>query len=286
MCAKYNIAVLIDGDNAQAKLLPKILTEVSKYGRPTIRRIYADWTSPLRSCWKEPIHRFGLKPVQQFAYTVGKNSTDIALIIDAMDILHARNGAVSKNGIGGVCIVSSDSDFTGLAMRFREDGLFVMGVGKRATVAAFVNSCDVFVFIEDLSSSTVQTVTELPKAPAPHPPKPAPAKAPTVKQKVVAKPAAKTAQNKTSATPVAAVRSKLDVGMIDRAFTAACNGKSEVDLSKVGNSIRQLDKNFTLKQYGFKTLKGLFDTLNHYTVVKAAGGRHSVCKKNAGGTQR
>src|SRR5690606_2654883 len=111
---KFNIAVLIDGDNAQPKLIQAIIEEVSKYGKATIRRIYGDWTTPQMNGWKEVINQYSFNPVQKFAYTSGKNSTDSSLIIDAMDILHSKN-------VEGFCIVSSDSDYTGLAKRIRED---------------------------------------------------------------------------------------------------------------------------------------------------------------------
>jgi uncharacterized LabA/DUF88 family protein len=121
---KFNIAILIDGDNAQAKLLKETIEEVSKYGKATIRRIYGDWTSQTMNSWKNLINQHSINPIQKFSYTSGKNSTDGALIIDAMDILHSKN-------VEGFCIVSSDSDYTGLAKRIREEGLFVMGIGEK-----------------------------------------------------------------------------------------------------------------------------------------------------------
>ena len=117
------LAVLIDGDNAQPSQIEHILVETAKYGIATTRRIYGDWTTPQMSGWKDSLHSYAVQPIQQFRYTVGKNSTDSAMIIDAMDILHS--GAVE-----GFCIVSSDSDYTRLATRIREQGLFVMGIGR------------------------------------------------------------------------------------------------------------------------------------------------------------
>ena len=138
------LAMLIDGDNAKPKLLEHVLAETAKYGLVTIRRIYGDWTEPQMSKWKDALHSCAVQPVQQFRYTVGKNATDSALIIDAMDLLHS--GSVS-----GFCIVSSDSDYTRLATRIRESGMFVMGVGRSKTPQSFVNACDLFVFTENLS---------------------------------------------------------------------------------------------------------------------------------------
>ncbi len=138
------IAVLIDGDNAQPSLLEKILAETSKYGMITVRRIYGDWTTPNMGRWKDTLHTHAIQPIQQFRYTVGKNATDSAMIIDAMDIMY-------EGGVDGFCIVSSDSDYTRLATRIREKGFFVMGVGKKGTPRAFVNACEVFVITENLS---------------------------------------------------------------------------------------------------------------------------------------
>lgn len=138
------LAMLIDGDNAQPSLLEHVLAEAAKYGTVTTRRIYGDWTTPLMSSWKESLHSFAVQPQQQFRYTTGKNSTDSALIIDAMDLLHSGT-------VGGFCIVSSDSDYTRLATRIREQGFFVMGVGQAHTPEPFVKACEVFVYTENLT---------------------------------------------------------------------------------------------------------------------------------------
>ena len=145
----FNIAILIDGDNAQASLLKSMIEEISKYGKATIRRIYGDWTTTRMNSWKKILNEHSVTPIQQFSYTSGKNSTDGSLIIDAMDILHER-------GVNGFCIISSDSDYTGLAKRIREEGLFVMGIGRKTTPISFVNSCEVFTFSENLETSSIQ----------------------------------------------------------------------------------------------------------------------------------
>ncbi len=137
------IALLIDGDNAQPSLIGQILTEAGKYGLVTIRRIYGDWTTVNMSGWKTALHDSAIQPIQQFRYTIGKNATDSAMIIDAMDILHGHL-------VDGFCIVSSDSDYTRLATRIREMGFFVMGIGKRSTPKAFVNGCNIFIYTENL----------------------------------------------------------------------------------------------------------------------------------------
>lgn len=141
-----HIALLVDGDNAQPSLIEPILSEVAKHGVITTRRIYGDWTMPEMSGWKKGLQTYAIQPIQQFRYTKGKNATDSALIIDAMDLLHT--GAVD-----GFCIVSSDSDYTRLATRIREQGLFVMGIGRRRTPSSLVNACQVFVYTENLVQS-------------------------------------------------------------------------------------------------------------------------------------
>ena len=138
------LAMLIDGDNAQPSLLEHVLAEAAKYALVPTRRIYGDWTEPQMTGWKDSLHSLAVQPVQQFRYTVGKNATDSALIIDAMDLLHSGS-------VGGFCIVSSDSDYTRLATRIRESGMFVMGVGEKKTPDSFVNACEVFVYTENLS---------------------------------------------------------------------------------------------------------------------------------------
>jgi uncharacterized LabA/DUF88 family protein len=137
------IALLIDGDNAQPSLIGQILAEAGKHGLVTIRRIYGDWTTVNMSGWKSTLHDSAIQPIQQFRYTIGKNATDSAMIIDAMDILHGHL-------VDGFCIVSSDSDYTRLATRIREMGFFVMGIGKRSTPKAFVNGCNLFIYTENL----------------------------------------------------------------------------------------------------------------------------------------
>ena len=142
--ATRNMALLVDGDNAQPSLIAAVLAEAAKYGTITVRRIYGDWTTPQMSGWKKALHEDAFQPQQQFRYTAGKNATDSALIIDAMDLLHS-------GVVGGFCIVSSDSDFTRLATRIREQGLYVMGVGRPETPKSFVNACEVFVSTSNLA---------------------------------------------------------------------------------------------------------------------------------------
>jgi hypothetical protein len=138
------LAVLIDSDNTTARHTTELLEEVAKYGTATVKRAYGDWTTPHLVGWKDELHRHAIQPVQQFAYTAGKNSTDSALIIDAMDLLYGGN-------LEGFVIVSSDSDFTRLATRLRESGMTVYGIGRRITPPAFVAACDRFIYLDLLS---------------------------------------------------------------------------------------------------------------------------------------
>lgn len=139
------IAVLVDADNAQASKISKILSEVARYGAPTVKRAYGDWTTPNLSAWKDGLLVHAIQPIQQFRYTTGKNATDSAMIIDAMDLLHGGK-------IDGFCIVSSDSDFTRLATRIRESGASVYGIGEQKTPKPFVAACDKFIFTEILDA--------------------------------------------------------------------------------------------------------------------------------------
>ena len=139
------LAVLIDADNAQPSIVEGLLSEITKYGTANVKRIYGDWTMPGLKGWKEVLLLYSIQPIQQFGYTSGKNATDSALIIDAMDLLYTGK-------FDGFCIVSSDSDFTKLASRIREAGLFVYGFGERKTPKAFVSACDKFIFTEVLRS--------------------------------------------------------------------------------------------------------------------------------------
>lgn len=215
------IALLVDGDNSRPKLLNLVLEEASKYGKVTVRRVYGDWTTPHMNSWKAQLNEMAFNPIQKFSYTTGKNSTDSALIIDAMDILH-------NNLIDGFCIVSSDSDYTGLAKRIREDGIFVMGIGEKKTPNAFVKSCEIFTFIENLEP-----------------------KAEKAEKKEVDKKA----------------KALIDTRLINRAFDMSANEINEVYVSTMGLNLRKLDPSFDSRTYGYKTLTQLFSKLGDFIVV-------------------
>jgi uncharacterized LabA/DUF88 family protein len=141
--SQNRLAVLIDADNAQPAITEGLLSEISKYGVASVKRIYGDWTTPSLSGWKAVLLEHSIQPVQQFRYSVGKNATDSAMIIDAMDLLYTKR-------FDGFCLVSSDSDFTRLASRIREEGLLVYGFGEKKTPKAFVSACTKFIYTEVL----------------------------------------------------------------------------------------------------------------------------------------
>ncbi len=149
------LAVLIDADNVPYSNVKGMLEEIAKYGTPTFKRIYGDWTKPTLSGWKTVLLENAITPIQQYAYTTGKNATDAALIIDAMDILYTGD-------VDGFCIISSDSDFTRLATRLREAGKQVIGIGERKTPKPFIASCNKFIYIEILPKETAEP--EVPSA--------------------------------------------------------------------------------------------------------------------------
>jgi len=213
------VAVLIDGDNAQPVLIDKILAEASKYGTVTIRRIYGDWTTSNMGGWKEPLQAYAIQPIQQFRYTIGKNATDSAMIIDGMDLLHS--GVVD-----GFCLVSSDSDYTRLATRIREKGFFVMGIGQKKTPRAFVSACDVFVYTENLL------------------PRPKPIKRRTSRKQEITP--EKEKEIVSDPTP-----------LLKQAFDIAVQEDGWAFLGTLGHHLRQLDPGFDARTYGFSQLSAL-----------------------------
>nr|NLI49316.1 NYN domain-containing protein [Propionibacterium sp.] len=207
------LAVLIDADNARAQYLDQLVVELAKYGRASVRRAYGDWTSNQLSAWKAQLLQHSIQPMQQFSYTTGKNATDSALIIDAMDLLHAGN-------LDGFCIVSSDSDFTRLAGRIREQGLRVYGFGERKTPQPFVAACDTFVYLENLAGE---------QAPKP-----------------------------VAAAPQLTRDATLD-RLLAEAVEAASDDDGWARLSGVGSNLSRLASDFDPRTWGFRKLKDLFD---------------------------
>lgn len=214
------MAVLIDGDNAQPSMINKMLAEASRYGTLTIRRIYGDWTTANMGGWKDNLQSYAIQPIQQFRYTIGKNATDSAMIIDAMDLLFS--GVVD-----GFCLVSSDSDYTRLATRIREKGFFVMGIGQKKTPRAFVSACDVFVYTENL----------VPRV------KPAP-------RRLKLKQAPLQEKEPEPSTPD-------PTPLLKQAFEIAVQEDGWAFLGTLGHHLRQLDPGFDARTYGHSQLSAL-----------------------------
>ncbi len=220
------LAVLIDADNAQATVIEALLAEVARFGDATVRRIYGDFTAPTSASWKKVLQRNAIKPVQQFAYSTGKNSTDSTLIIDAMDLLYTGN-------FDGFALVTSDSDFTGLAMRLREEGLVVFGFGEKKTPEAFRNACHRFVFVEVLRNSGPAT--------GPEPIEPA-------------------ASGSVAAPPPEATdssRPKLPKKFVLSALEQSVDDEGWAHLGTFGNYLNKLQPDFDPRLYGYKKLSDL-----------------------------
>ncbi|MFD1768804.1 NYN domain-containing protein [Sphingobacterium suaedae] len=224
------IAILIDADNVSSKKIEEIINEVNRYGIPTIKRIYGDWTRPYVENWKGSLLTHAITPIQQYSYTQGKNSTDSALIIDAMDILHSDR-------VDGFCIVSSDSDFTRLATRLRESGKLVIGIGERKTPKPFIASCDKFIYVEILE-------------------KVAPAK--KAEKKVVP----------TNTTPKVAPVEEVSINPLDDdtllllkdAVDDTADESGWAFLGEIGSLIIKRKPDFDARNYGFEKISHLFKT--------------------------
>jgi hypothetical protein len=222
------LAVLIDADNAQAAVIEGLLAEIASFGEATVKRIYGDFTSPASASWKKVLQRYAIKPVQQFAYSTGKNSTDSTLIIDAMDLLYTRK-------FDGFCLITSDSDFTGLAMRLREEGLSVFGFGEKKTPEAFRNACHKFVFTEILRQSLAAEQTA---------PKP---RVETETRGAPTPPAAEPPEHKQE-FPKKFVLSALEQSVDDAGWA---------HLSRFGSYLTKLQPDFDSRLYGYRKLSDL-----------------------------
>jgi hypothetical protein len=222
------LAVLIDADNAQAAVIEGLLAEIARFGEATVRRIYGDFTAPTSASWKKVLQRYAIKPVQQFAYTTGKNSTDSTLIIDAMDLLYTRK-------FDGFCLVTSDSDFTGLAMRLREEGLTVLGFGEKKTPEAFRNACHKFLFTEVLRPSIASESIDL-------------APKDVLKNKLIDPQVPSEPSNQTLQFPKNFVLEALDQSTDDAGWA---------QLGTFGSYLTKLQPDFDSRLYGFRKLSDL-----------------------------
>jgi len=249
------VALLIDGDNAQPSLIGQILTEAGKYGLVTIRRIYGDWTTVNMSGWKNALHDSAIQPIQQFRYTIGKNATDSAMIIDAMDILHGHL-------VDGFCIVSSDSDYTRLATRIREMGFFVMGIGKRSTPKAFVNGCNIFIYTENL----------VPRGREREPREPRRRGRGGAARKDGIKETREEHDEREDREDREDKAGKYDpVPLLKGAFDMAVHEDGWANLGEIGFYLRQLDPGFDPRTYGFKQLSQLIKSQQALFEIQSRG---------------
>ena len=222
------LAVLIDGDNIPSAYVKEMMEEIAKYGNPTIKRIYGDWTKPNLTKWKSLLLENAITPVQQYGYTSGKNATDSAMIIDAMDILYSQR-------VDGFCIVSSDSDFTRLATRLREAGMKVIGIGEKKTPEPFIVACDKFIYIEILKTQSGESET-------------------TRDQKK-----ANTDENFDKITPKV-------IKLISTTIYDLADDDGWAYLGDVGNLLQKKQPNFDSRNYGFQKLTPLIKSIKNFEV--------------------
>ncbi len=237
--ADQKLAVLIDADNVPPARIRAMLEEITKYGTPTFKRIYGDWTSTRMSTWKEVLLPYAITPIQQYSYTTGKNATDSALIIDAMDILYSGK-------VGGFCIVSSDSDFTRLATRLREAGMTVYGMGEKKTPLPFISACDKFIYIEIL------------EAPIPEE-KPASAVSSPTKRKTTPVSAAATPVP-TASKPMSTVTPGL-IKLVKDSINDLAGDDGWVFLGNLGILLIKKQPDFDARNYGYKKLTYLIKSM-------------------------
>ena len=229
-----NIAVLIDGDNIPSAYIKEMMEEIAKYGNPTIKRIYGDWTNPRLGKWKNVLLENAITPIQQYGYTSGKNATDSAMIIDAMDILYSGK-------VNGFCIVSSDSDFTRLATRLREAGMQVIGMGEKKTPKPFIVACDRFIYIEILKDQTEETPGTTPSKDAPK-------------------------SNIDKVTPK-------DVRLIASTIEDVADDDGWAFLGDVGSLLQKRHPNFDSRNYGFQKLTPLIGSISNFELDRREDSR-------------
>lgn len=246
MTETRRLALMIDGDNAQPALMSQVMAELEPHGSITIRRVYGDWSKPHMAHWHDAVHTYALQPEHQLNYVKGKNATDMALIIDAMDILHA-------NTVDGFCIVSSDSDYTPLVMRIRKENLYAIGIGKSTSAAAFVNACNLFLYTDELELPVQANMTAKPPAPP-------------------------------AASQVPAFKAAVDTAHFEAIFRSAYDMTAKDDddwaqISMIGACLRQVDPTFEPRQYGHKLLSQvvqLYPELIKVKKVRTANGSETL----------
>jgi uncharacterized LabA/DUF88 family protein len=263
------LAVLIDADNIPAHYVKDMLQEIAKYGTPTFKRIYADWTRPTMNNWKRVLLENSITPIQQYSYTTGKNSSDSAMIIDAMDILYSGR-------VDGFCIVSSDSDFTRLASRLREAGMKVIGIGERKTLAPMISACDKFIYLEILKSNE-EAQDDQPAKQKPvkksrgrkvqtREPEEAPKQPELPKQDAKEEPPAK------GFAPV----SNLLIRMIANSINDVADEEGWAFLGDLGNIILKKQPDFDSRNYGFKKLLLLIKRIGLFEIDERETGKGNI----------
>lgn len=236
------IAVLIDADNVSEKYIKYIIDEISNHGTPTYKRIYGDWTKPQLAPWKNVLLDYSISPIQQYSYTSGKNATDAALIIDAMDILYSNN-------VDGFCIVSSDSDFTKLAARLREAGMYVIGMGEKKTPTPFISACEKFKYLEVLASMSAEHDER---------------KVPKEKQK----------------DPNIGITSKDKlIEVIKTIITDISDEDGWAFLGELGNTLNKRYPDFDTRNYGFTKLTPFVKSLNKFEIRSEKTSNPSISLK-------
>ena len=255
------LALLIDGDNASPKIVVGLMAEIANYGTASVKRIYGDWTGPNLKGWKECLLEHSIQPIQQFAYTTGKNATDGAMINDAMDLLYTGR-------FSGFCIVSSDSDFARLAARIREQAVTVYGFGERKTPRPFITACDKFVYFDVLNAPA----EEIDEAPVATPQKPAEAKPAVAK-----------------AAPRKAGLDKAARDMLTKAVIATAEEDGRANLAQVGGHMAKQAPDFDARNYGFPRLSDLVKASGIVDVERAADNPKTILvrlrKSPAGNTK-
>ncbi len=234
---ELKLAVLIDADNVPYSNVKGMMEEIAKYGTPTTKRIYADWTKPNANGWKGVLLEHAITPIQQYGYTTGKNSSDSALIIDAMDLLYSGK-------LDGFCIVSSDSDFTRLAIRLRESGMKVIGIGEQKTPKPFISACDRFIFLEVLDGATKKKAAKT-----------------VIETK---KPVEKTTTTKTTEKATQKPLNKIDeptIELIESTIEDLADDAGWAFLGDVGNLVVKKKPEFDPRNYGFSKLTPMLKSL-------------------------
>ncbi len=229
------LAVLIDGDNIPSAYVKEMMEEIAKYGNPTIKRIYGDWTKPHLAKWKNMLLENAITPIQQYGYTTGKNATDSAMIIDAMDILYSEK-------VNGFCLVSSDSDFTRLATRLREAGMQVYGIGEKKTPKPFIVACDKFIYIEILKHASNDSDSDSED------------KKKTTKEDSYDKIMPK------------------DIQLISQTIQDLADDDGWAFLGDVGSLLQKKQPNFDSRNYGFAKLTPLISSIDKFEIDKRESG--------------